>query len=131
MLLYIMEPSYYTVHDIYLRTLANKRGGLIIVALRRHYNETGRWPESLDQINNLLEAETLVDPINGGSFIYKPADENFTLYSSGKNNIDEDGQYISTFDPNSLEKIIEPDDILIWPPKSKKSEKEQTDEQQD
>jgi hypothetical protein len=109
------EESYCGVHDIYLRTIADKRGCQIIIALRRYKNKYGHWPESLEDVKDLVPAEVLVDPINGGSFVYKLTDDNFTLYSKGKNNIDENGQYNSTWDPNTRQRIVKQDDFLFWP----------------
>jgi hypothetical protein len=113
----MMEESYCGVHDSYLRTIAGKRGCQIIIALRRYKNKHGRWPESLDDVKDLVPDEVLVDPINSGSFVYKLTDDNFTLYSKGKNNIDENGQYNSTWDPNTRQYIVEQDDVLFWPRK--------------
>ena len=115
--------SYYRFHDIYLRCTADNNVSRLIVTLRRYKNEHGRWPETLDGIKDLVPEEILVDPINGGSFVYKLTEDNFTIYSKGKNNIDEGGERSS--DPGA-------DDWLIWPPKIRKTTKEEkaNDEQQ-
>jgi signal transduction histidine kinase len=127
----ILRPLYYSVHDIYLRTITEQRGSLLIIALRRYKNRIGDWPESLDEIKSFVPSETLVDPINGDSFVYKLTEENFALYSKGKNNIDENGQYNSTWDPNTFKSTVEEDDMLIWPTKKCKSQKgKNNDEQQ-
>jgi hypothetical protein len=110
----ILGPAYYKIHDLYLRLIADKRGSRIIIALRRYKNKNDNWPESLNDVKPLAPAEIFVDPINSSSFVYKTTEENFTLYSKGKNNIDEDGK----------------DDYLIWPMKSHKAEKESTDAEQ-
>jgi len=124
----IIEIQLHRFHDLYIRCTAQRRGTLIIIALRRYKNKSGYWPESLDDIKSLSPAEIFVDPINGGPFVYKLTEENFTLYSKGKNNIDEGGQYNTTFDPNSPNyTVTEEDDILIWPPESRKTKKENTD----
>jgi len=116
----MLEESYCRIHDLYLRHNANKRCGQIIVALRRYKNKEGRWPGSLEEIESLVPAEVLVDPINNGTFVYKLTDENFTLYSRGKNNIDDEGER----DEESGK-----DDWLIWPRgKGCKSEEEDEDE---
>jgi hypothetical protein len=96
----------YRFHDLYLRVKADKRGCRLIVALRRYKNKHGRWPETLDGIKDLVPAEILVDPINGGSFVYKLFEVDFTLYSKGKNNIDEDGE---------RDRESGADDWRIWP----------------
>ena len=99
------EDSFDRFHEIYLRLIANRRGNRIFIAMRLYRNKNGRWPQTLDDIKDLVPAEILVDPINGGSFVYKLTEEDFTLYSKGKNNIDEDGQ----------RKQSGADDWLIWP----------------
>ena len=117
------EGTYYRIHDIYLQKLAEQRGTRVIIALRRYKNKHGQWPESLEAIKDLVPVEILVDPINGGSFVYKLTEENFILYSKGKNNIDEGGR-------RSRESGA--DDWLIWPLKTSKTTKEEkaNDQQQ-
>ena len=90
-----------------------------MIALRRYKNKNGHWPESLDDMKSLAPKEIFVDPINGDSFVYKLTEENFTLYSKGKNNIDENGEYQDGAD-----------DRLIWPRKSRKSKEKNTDAEQ-
>jgi hypothetical protein len=92
-----------------------------MVALKRYENEHGRWPESLYGIKDLVPAEILVDPINGGSFVYKLTEENFTLYSKGKNNIDEGGE---------RSRQSGADDWLIWPPKTRETKEEKVSAEQ-
>jgi hypothetical protein len=121
------EGSYYGVHDNYIRLMMGKRGSRLLIGLRRYRNKTGRWPESLDDIKSLAPAEIFVDPINGGSFVYKLTDDGFKLYSKGKNNIDEDGQYNSVWDPNTYKHRVEEDDTLIWPQKTYKTQKRNSD----
>lgn len=123
----MLEESYYRIHDLYLRHNSNKRCGQIIVGLRRYKNKEGRWPGSLEEIESLVPAETLVDPINNNSFVYKLTEENFTLYSKGENNIDEDGEYNYIYDPNGREGTVEEDDRLIWPTR-REGEAEEEDE---
>ncbi len=82
--LYVLEPVYRNIHNIYLRTVAQQRGTRLTIALRRYKNKNGHWPESLDEVKSSAAKEIFVDPTNGGSFIYKLTDENFALYSKGK-----------------------------------------------
>jgi hypothetical protein len=119
----IKEPTFYSIHDTYLRTISQQRGALLTIALRRYKNKAGHWPDSLDEVKSLVGEEIFVDSINGGSFVYKLTDGNFELYSKGKNSIDENGQFSSTWDPNSHKEKIEEDDIAIWPPKPKRLQK--------
>ena len=111
------EKSLYSIHDIYFRVIADNRASRLMVALRRYKNEHGQWPDSLEPVKDLVPKEILVDPVNGGSFVYKLTGENFTLYSKGKNNIDEGGR---------SDRESGADDFLIWSPKIRKTTKEET-----
>jgi hypothetical protein len=119
------EDIFDRFHEIYLGQLADRRGSRVFIALRRYKNKNGRWPEKLDDIKSIAPAEILVDPMNGGSFIYMLTDDSFTLYSKGQNNIDEAGEYKSNWPEKA-----EPDDWLIWPPGSRKTKNEKADTQQ-
>ena len=97
----ISSNSYYHFHEMYLRSATQKRGILISVYLRRYKNKHGFWPKFLDEIEGLTSTDLLIDPTNGGPFAYRRTDDNFTLYSKGKDNIDDNRQ--------------SPDDWPIWP----------------
>jgi hypothetical protein len=101
-----------TLYPVYLRLLTSGNGTLILIALRRYKDETGRWPEHLEQISTSLPAEALIDPVSGGAFVYKLTEGGFTLYSTGPNHIDEHGQYWGA-------EKGKPDDLPIWPPSSR------------
>jgi hypothetical protein len=113
------EKLYFSIHDLFLRNSAEQRGTLLIIALRRYKNANGHWPESLDDVKTLVSAETFVDPMNNSSFVYKRTDDGFTLYSKGKNGIDDGGIDSDTEDKGG------PDDLLIWPHKSKVSRQQE------
>jgi len=102
------------VHDAYLTGLAARRGMHILIALRRHNNRTGHWPENLDEIRSSLTREILTDPQNKGPFVYRPTKDGFTLYSKGKNKIDEAGRF--SFGPGGGA-----DDWPIWPPPARET----------
>ncbi len=134
MIVNMSGKSYYGVHDIYLRDIADQKGSQIIIALRRYKNKNGAWPENLDEIKFLAPAETFVDPINGSSFVYKITEDNFTLYSKGGNNIDEGGKYKTSecvnFKNGWPEYKVEADDLLIWPLRQHKDKKEDPNDAQ-
>ena len=111
----MISVTHYKTHDCYLKMLATKRGCLLLVALRRFKDAEGTWPQNLEQIKGYTNAENFIDPINDGSFVYKLTDDNFTLYSRGKNNIDESGEDETKWDPNTTETKVLKDDWLIWP----------------
>jgi len=109
-----IEDTSGRIQEDYLRLLADRRINRILIALRRYKNKNDHWPESLDVIQSSLQAEIFVDPFNNGPFVYKLTSDSFKLYSKGKNNIDEDGEYRSNW-PEKAEPA-EPDDWLFWPP---------------
>jgi len=104
----VIEPTYYSIHDTYLRTIAQQRGGRIIVALRRYKNKNGNWPASSDEVKSSAPEEIFIDPINGGSFVYKLTGDNFKLYSKGKNGIDDGGRRDYWYEKTGA------DDLMIW-----------------
>jgi hypothetical protein len=104
--------NYSRVHELYMRVTADRQAARIIIGLRRYKNEHGRWPGSLEDVKPFASAEIFVDPINDGDYVYKLTDENFTLYSKGKNGIDEEGVRRAE-KPDGTKT----DDILFWPRK--------------
>jgi len=108
----MLTETIYKIHDMYMWTSAEHRVCRIIVLLRKYKNKQGYWPESLEGIKSPASSEVFVDPINDGDFVYKLTEENFTLYSRGKNNIDEKGERgIKEQGGTRL------DDTLFWPQK--------------
>jgi hypothetical protein len=119
MLVQILEPVYYRIHDTYLRPIADDRGSRLLVALRRYKDKTGQWPERLEDIKTSAPAEIFVDPINNSSFVYKVTEDSFKLYSRGENDVDEDGK-----SDECGEEKTGADDWLIWPQNGGKTKKE-------
>jgi hypothetical protein len=109
------DRLFFRFHDIYLRYLAVRRGCRLLVEIKRYRIQNNHWPDSLSEISDGTLAEVFVDPTNNDSFVYLLTDNGFTLYSKGKNGIDEGGEYKGAWpeDPK-------PDDFLIWPPYSRK-----------
>jgi len=93
---------------IHLRLEAARRAIRIFIALRRHKEKTGTWPEILEQIEPKLPEQMLIDPQNNGLFVYKRDGDDFVFYSKGPNGIDESGIASSPAD-----------DYPIWPLKIK------------
>ena len=94
----------------HLRLQASQQATRILIALRRHKEKTGTWPQSLEQIEPKLPEKMLIDPQNNSSFVYKRDGDSFVFYSKGSNGIDEGGSYSGSAD-----------DWPIWPLKIKKS----------
>ncbi len=119
------EKYLYRFHDLYPRMTSTQRSCSLLIALRRYKNKNDTWPPSLDDVKDIAEAQTFIDPINSSSFIYKLTDDSFILYSKGKNNIDEGGRR----DRLSY-KRTRADDQLIWPRRSRKVKEENPDGEQ-
>ena len=122
----LLEGPYHKIHDLYLRINTEQMGSRVIIALRRYKNRYGNWPETLEDIKPLAPAKVFVDPFNNGPFVYKLTEEKFTLYSRGKNNIDEAGRYKRAADEEH-----KPDDWPIWPPAGKKRTTKSSQTKQD
>lgn len=117
-----VEDSFERTHNIYLRTISTRRAFKIIIAAKRYKDKHGNWPNTLDDVKSLVPAETFIDPVNNSSFAYGLSGKTFKFYSKGKNDIDENGQKNSIFDPNSNQLIRKEDDILFWPIPARKPE---------
>ena len=115
MITQIAGGSYSRIHDIYLRNISFNRATQLVIALRHYKNEHDHWPVSLDDVKNLASPELFIDPINNDSFVYRLTEDGFTLYSKGKNNIDDGGERKL----NLRKELRPPDDFLIWPPKNR------------
>ena len=76
---------------IYSSCLSEVRAGRILLALRRHRDQTGAWPTTLAQIEGGIAPEALIDPLTRKPFVYRPAGDGFVLYNVGPNRIDEGG----------------------------------------
>jgi len=122
-----VEDTFERIHEIYLRLLADRHGNRILIALRRYKNKHGHWPQTLSEIQSFVPAEILIDPLNEGSFVYKPTDDTFKLHSKGLNNIDDDGKR-----DQWGRKKTGADDRLIWPTyyQKIKTKKENADAEQ-
>ena len=105
------------IHNLYMRQVAVRRGCRLLIGLRHYKNKYEKWPQTLDEITDLAPSEAFIDPTNGGAFIYKLTEENFTIYSKGENNIDEDGKN------RRYDRKTEADDVLIWPIRDSKDTK--------
>jgi hypothetical protein len=117
------EPNMERLHELYLRELSSRRAMFILIALRRCKDKTGQWPSTLDEIRRLLPADALLDPLNGGAFVYRLTEDGFTLYSIGQNRIDENGEFAGR-------KKGRPDDYPYWPPWSRTFQQKKAAEKQ-
>jgi hypothetical protein len=59
-----------------------------LAAVRLFEVRNGRLPENLTELNGLVPKELLVDPFSGKHIIYRPAGDDFYLYSTGYDGVD-------------------------------------------
>jgi hypothetical protein len=98
------ERMYESMLLYYKHSMANRKGTLLMIALKRYKDAHGNWPENLAEIKPLASPDTFIDPLNNGEFVYKLTEDGFTLYSKGPNGIDEEGKFNKSCD-----------DWMIWP----------------
>ena len=129
-------PEIDAIHQKYERQCSEKKAVQIMIGLYNHRSKTGVWPDSLDEIE--IDAEMLVDSVDGDTFGYKRKDDSFMLYSKGENGIDDGGQNRTILETkkalvisdgifnssNSQEvKIMKVyDDYVFWPARSRRDE---------
>jgi hypothetical protein len=101
-----LAPAYIKVADLNRRCQAICHGTHIVIALRRYKDGTGHWPESLSELHGKISPDLMIDPSNGGEFVYRREGESFRFYSKGKNGIDDAGL---------RDKKTKTDDYLYWP----------------
>jgi hypothetical protein len=111
----MLSGSYSNMREICLKTESRKRGCQVMAVLRRYKNENGDWPEGLEEIRSLVSAEVLIDPLNGGDFVYDSNDGDFRLYSRGLDNIDQSAEYNTKLDAGVPSIEVQQDDFVIWP----------------
>jgi hypothetical protein len=113
LLIDIVAPAYDKVRVIHTRSVATWQACRVILLLRQYRDATGHWPGTLGELAGRGDPQLRIDPLNGGPFIYRPEGQIFRLYSSGKNRIDENGDWRSGLG----------DDWPIWPPRERETEK--------
>jgi hypothetical protein len=103
-----------------------KNGCRILCALWRYRRLHGDWPASLDELKALIPSSVLIDPCNGGDYVYRVTGNQFRLYSRGNNGKDDEGRRDSPQDPRKLLTLcnqkellkalrMELDDVVLWP----------------
>lgn len=108
------EELYHNFYWLIVRYQTDIKGVRLLIALKRYKDKIGNWPDSLTEIEDIIQPELFIDPLSDSSYIYKIKGNEFELYSKGRNNVDEDGNYNSEFDFEKHELIEISDDRMIW-----------------
>jgi hypothetical protein len=74
------------------QTAADLGRAQIALALVACHNETGQWPETLDQLHKVVGWDLPADPFSGKDFVYRRDGEGWVLYSVGPNLKDDGGK---------------------------------------
>jgi hypothetical protein len=72
------------------RYKTDRRANIIRVALHLRMLENGEYPESLEELADIVPEEMLIDPFSEKPFVYKKTDGGYLLYSYG-GDLDDDG----------------------------------------
>jgi cbb3-type cytochrome oxidase subunit 3 len=110
-----LMPAFKTANVVFARSRADADALITTIAVLRHKKEKGVYPENLQQ---LLEAgyikELPPDPFSYKPLVYKKTDDGFTLYSIGKNFIDDGGQ-VARDEKGKVERWADKGDEVFWP----------------
>jgi hypothetical protein len=119
--LLLIKPK--VIFDPYHKTRAQTKALIAILAILRFKADNHRLPATLDELVSAGYLQSVpMDPYSDGPLVYKPAEDNFKLYSVGENFSDdggsnevkpESGRRGSVFDAPAL-------DIVYWPVKKLK-----------
>ncbi len=93
-LLYTLVPAIDRISELRFQTKALYEATLTVLALQRWQLAHGEYPASLDELIAAHYLKQLPDdPYSGKPLVYSKTEENFTLYSLGRDFIDDGGEY--------------------------------------
>jgi len=111
----VLIPAMDRVSIIAHRNKADAEATLGLIAILRHKEKVGSFPESLDK---LVEAGLLkalpIDPFSDKPLVYKRTDDGFILYSVGYNFAD-DGGTVFRNDKGRAKMWADEGDAVFWP----------------
>ncbi len=94
----IFVPSFRHVGKAYRRGEAHHRGAVLVLRLFAYRNETGAFPDSLD---NFTGEPWIIDPFTDEQLVYQRESDDFRLYSVGADRSDDGGD--------------DKRDVCLWP----------------
>ncbi|MFH1748681.1 MAG: hypothetical protein ABIG44_16730 [Planctomycetota bacterium] len=102
-LLHTLAPAFSRYHFVNTRAEAYRRAARLTTNLQAYRQQHGSYPDSLDAFSG---SDFTVDPFTGQVFRYQREADNFVLYSTGRNGVDDGGIH----DPKA-----ETNDLRFWP----------------
>lgn len=109
-------PAFGRIQKIRARNEASRRATQLSYAVHIYKEQTGQWPQSLDDLPPRFSATMRTDPFTGGHFGYRVDASGPVIYSLSENGVDDGGQHSARWDD---EKNGESDDHIFWPPQPK------------
>jgi hypothetical protein len=92
-MLRLLGPAHATIGRLSWRTKTNRAGLLTTLAVLRCEKETGKYPDTLQELVPAGYLKQLpMDPYSGKPLIYKRTEDNFVIYSVGLNFRDDGGK---------------------------------------
>jgi len=89
---------------------------LAVTAIKRWQLENGVYPDSLEQLVSAGYLKKLpMDPFSDGVLVYKKMDDNLTLYSVGRNFVDDDAEVAKSRGRIARWGTDEKGDAVFWP----------------
>lgn len=115
-LLTALTPALGKVNLISYRCKADVEASLTIIALLRYEQDRGQYPQNLEELITVGYLKQLpMDPYSDKSLIYKRTDDDFMLYSVGRN-FEDDGGTVAVVDGRPQKWGTKDEgDIVFWP----------------
>jgi hypothetical protein len=118
----LLVPNPSRIFQSYHQTKAQEQALLATTAILRFKEDNQRFPTSLDELVGTDYLKSLpMDPYSDDPLVYKPGKDNFTLYSVGKDFVDDGGsnepktKEVSGFKGTYITSCGYPLDIVYWP----------------
>jgi hypothetical protein len=89
----MMNPTYFHYGVAVNRGVCMTRLLLIDLALRSYHADHGEYPRNLESLAPQYLTEVPLDPFCGKPIVYRPAAQDFVLYSVGGDGIDNGGTF--------------------------------------
>ncbi|MGB2809519.1 MAG: hypothetical protein WBC22_17385 [Sedimentisphaerales bacterium] len=111
----IFLPAFERIIEYSYQNKADVQGTLSIIAMLRYKQDTGGYPENLEQlIADAYLKELAMDPYTDEQLVYRRTADNFILYSFGRNFKDDGGK--SEIDRKGRPRMWDDDgDRVFWP----------------
>jgi hypothetical protein len=115
LLLGMLSPAFKKVFELSYGNRTDVQATIAILALQRYKQGKGQYPESLDElVTSGFLKELPVDPYSDKPLVYRKTEIGFTLYSVGKNFIDDGGKM--GVDVKGLPRLWQDNgDNVFWP----------------